>query len=151
MSKDQKEIDLHDEYKKQLSLFEFQERAILGRMLVSQQETRTALVEYNIRKQHFFFAHTRALFKAVEFVFNSGFPFTDYRIYKELIQSGGIYDLDGFQEIQNILETGKKAGYHGLTTAALCELLNGNIEFRNLYFLLTRYEPPEDQDFIFLA
>jgi hypothetical protein len=146
MAKHKKEHfqDIHKEYKKQLMGFEYQERALLGTLLASKEATRKALVEHHITKNHFFFAHTRAFFRAIESVFNSGFPFTKVSILEELINSGQIYETDGLIEVGDLQKTSFTAKRMGLSFEELCELLTTNKEFRSCYFLVTRYDPPDE-------
>lgn len=136
--------DIHEEYKKQLIGFEYQERAVLGLLLTDRDAACTALVEYDINKEHFFYAHTRAIFRAIESVFNAGFLYSEQRILQEFVRSREIRETDGMLEITDIKRIAKAASKCGLTIRQLCEILENNREFRSCYFLLTRYEPPTD-------
>lgn len=138
--------NIHEEYKRQLLGFEYQERAILGQLLTSREAACTAFVEYDITKEHFFYAHTRAIFRAIETVFNAGFLYSEQRILQEFVHSREIHETDGMLEILDIKRIATAASKCGLHIKELCELLDNNREFRSCYFLLTRYDPPTDQN-----
>ena len=138
--------NIHEEYKRQLMGFEYQERAVLGLLLQDIAAVSTALVEYNITKEHFFYAHTRAIFRAIETVFNAGFLYSEHRVLEEFIHSREIYETDGMLEIVDVKRVAAAASKCGLNIQQLCELLDNNLEFRKCYFLLTRYDPPTDTE-----
>lgn len=138
--------DIHEEYKKQLIGFEYQERAVLGLLLTDRDAACTALVEYDINKEHFFYAHTRAIFRAIESVFNAGFLYNEQRVLQEFVHTREIHETDGLLEILDIKRMAAAASKSRLHIKELCEILDNSLEFRKCYFLLTRYDPPTDPD-----
>ena len=131
-----------EDYCELLPKMEVQERIMLGFMMLDQEAVTKVIVEAGIDRRCFHFAETRAVFIALETMFNAGLKIDGAEVIKFMIDTKTVREINGISTINDYLVCAQyiERQTEEYNIDYLINLITAQFEFREMHFLIDRYD-----------
>ena len=132
-----------DDYCELLPKMETQERILIGwLMLYGDEAPKQVITEAKIDRRCFLFAETRSVFIAIEEMYNQGLKIDGAEVLKYMIENKTIREINGVSTINDYLICCQyiQRQTDEYTIDYLINLITAQFEFREMHFLLDRYD-----------